>query len=97
MPERAAEIGDYFKGKLEELKGKHEIIKEVRGLGLMLGIELEDKEVAGAAVGKAREAGYLINCTADTVLRFVPPLIIERKHIDGLIDALDKILGEGEK
>ena len=81
----------------ELLAERHEIIKEVRGLGLMLGIELKDKEVAGAAVGKARESGYLINCTADTVLRFVPPLIIERKHIDGLIDALDKILGEAKK
>ncbi len=94
LPDRAAEIGEYFKKKLNELKDRSDMVKEVRGLGLMIGIELNNAEVAKAAVGKAREAGYLINCTADTVLRFVPPLVIEKKHIDGLVKVLEKILEE---
>jgi len=97
LPERAAEVGAYFKEKLEGLAEKHEGAKEARGLGLMLALELNSKEIAGAAVDKARERGYLINCTADKVLRFVPPLIVEREHIDGLVDVLDQILGETEK
>jgi acetylornithine/succinyldiaminopimelate/putrescine aminotransferase len=48
-------------------------------------------------VAKARERGYLINCTADKVLRFVPPLIVERKHIDSLISELDRIIAEVKK
>ncbi len=94
LPGRAAEIGKYFKERLNELAAKHECVQDVRGLGLMLGMELASKEIADAAVVKAKERGFLINCTADKVLRFVPPLIVERKHIDELIEALDEILGE---
>jgi acetylornithine/N-succinyldiaminopimelate aminotransferase len=97
LPKRAAEVGVYFKEKLEKLAGKHKSAKEVRGLGLMLALELKSKETASTAVDKARERGFLINCTADKVLRFVPPLIIEREHIDSLVDALDQILKEAEK
>jgi acetylornithine/N-succinyldiaminopimelate aminotransferase len=46
-------------------------------------------------VPKAQEAGFLINCTADTVLRFLPPYIIEKQHIDELVAALDKIFEQG--
>ena len=97
IPERAAEVGAYFKGRLDELAEKHEGVREARGLGLMLALELESGEAASAAVEKARERGFLINCTADRVLRFVPPLIIEREHIDKLIEVLDQILKEVAK
>jgi acetylornithine/succinyldiaminopimelate/putrescine aminotransferase len=97
LPQRAAKMGEYFKKRLEELAGKHSCVREVRGKGLIIGMELSSKELADKIVVKARENGFLINATADNVLRFVPPLIIERRHIDRLIKVLDKILGEVEQ
>jgi len=94
LPQRAEKMGKYFKKRLSELAEEHECARDVRGLGLMLGMELSTKEIAGAVVTKARERGFLINCVADKVLRFVPPLIVERKHIDLLIKTLDEILAE---
>jgi 4-aminobutyrate aminotransferase-like enzyme len=60
-------------------------------------MELSSKELADKVVVKARENGFLINAIADKVLRFVPPLIVERRHIDRLIKVLDKILGKVEQ
>jgi predicted acetylornithine/succinylornithine family transaminase len=97
IPERAAEIGSYFKKKLGGLVERHRSVKEARGIGLMLALELESKEIADDVVNKTRERGFLINCTADRVLRFVPPLIVERGHIDKLVDVLGQILREAEK
>lgn len=94
LPQRADKMGRYFKGRLSELAEKHENVKDVRGLGLMLGAEVSTKQIADAVVTKAREKGFLINCTAEKVLRFVPPLIVEREHIDRLIIMLDEILKE---
>jgi predicted acetylornithine/succinylornithine family transaminase len=94
LPQRAARVGDYFKKRLIELESEHECVLDIRGLGLMLGMELSTKEIADATVAKAMERGFLINCTADKVLRFVPPLIVKRAHIDRLIKALDQILRE---
>ena len=82
------EVGEYF---IEELKKlDKEIIKEVRGKGLMVGLELT--EPGAEYVDKLREAGFLINCTAGNVLRFVPPLIITKEEIDQFVKALDEIL-----
>jgi len=97
LPQRAAKTGAYFKKRLQELADKHDCVRDVRGLGLIIGMELSSKELADKAVAKARERGFLINATADTVLRFVPPLVVERRHIDRLIKVLDKILGEVSK
>ena len=94
LPQRAAKMGEYFKKCLEELARKHSCVSDVRGKGLIIGMELSSKELADKVVVKARENGFLINATADKVLRFVPPLIVERRHIDRLIKVLDKILGE---
>jgi acetylornithine aminotransferase/acetylornithine/N-succinyldiaminopimelate aminotransferase len=88
--------GEYFKVKLEGLKEKYpEKIEEVRVLGLMVGIEL--KEEGQEIVKKCLEEGVLINCTAGNVLRFLPPLIVEEKEIDYLIEILDKILKKYNK
>jgi len=89
------EMGEYFIKKLRDLQSKYSFIKEVRGMGLMLGMELsfEGRDI----VKKILEKGYLINCTAERVLRFLPPLIIEREHIDALVDALDEIFSEIER
>jgi predicted acetylornithine/succinylornithine family transaminase len=87
------EVGDYFRGRLGALAEKYDFIQGIRGKGLMLGLNLT---VPGkSVVPQAQEAGLLINCTADTVLRFLPPYIIEKLHIDELIAGLDKIFEKG--
>ena len=89
----AAETGIYFRMQLEELQKQFpNKIVEVRGKGLILGMELAK---AGAPVVKGcLEHGMIINCTADTVLRFVPPLIISKKEIDALMNVLKEVLEE---
>ncbi|MDD4321265.1 MAG: aspartate aminotransferase family protein [Acidaminococcaceae bacterium] len=89
----AAETGTYFKMQLEELQKQFpNKIMEVRGKGLLLGMELTK---AGAPIVKGcLERGMIINCTADTVLRFVPPLIISKKEIDALMNVLKEVLEE---
>ncbi|MBS7659880.1 aminotransferase class III-fold pyridoxal phosphate-dependent enzyme, partial [Candidatus Bathyarchaeota archaeon] len=92
--ERAATLGAYFKERLEELRGKHKSIREVRGLGLMLGVEL--KFDVFNILMKAAERGVLILDAGKNVLRFLPPLVIEKDHIDKVISILDVILEEEE-
>ena len=89
---RISQLGDYFLARLEELRSRHPGIKAVRGMGLMLAIELESSDTARAVVGRLLARGVLINRTHDTVLRFLPPYIIEPKHIDEVIAALDRAL-----
>ena len=82
------EVGDYFISELKKLD--KDIIKEVRGRGLMVGVELT--EPGAKYVDLMREKGFLINCTAGNVLRFVPPLIITKEDIDEFVKALDEVL-----
>jgi len=93
--ERVRQVGGYFLARLEDLRSKHGLIKEVRGRGLMIGMELK---IPGARiVEKCLEKGFVINCTHDTVLRFVPPLIVQEQQIDRLIQVLDEVLKEENK
>lgn len=87
--DQVADLGAYFIERLETLRDLA-IVKEVRGLGLMLAVELQapGKEV----VKKLIDQGYLINCTADTVLRILPPYIITRKHVDKFVATLRSVL-----
>ena len=94
LVDRAAELGGYFKAKLEALQAKHKIVKEVRGLGLMLGMELR-YDVRNIIV-KTLAKGVLILEAGRNVLRFLPPLVIEKEHIDRVITVLDEVLGEEE-
>ena len=88
--EQAGETAGYFRAQLERLQREFPIIREVRGEGLMVAAELS---VPGkSAVRQGLEAGVLFNCTQEKVLRFLPPLIIERRHVDELIAALRPIL-----
>ena len=88
--EHVREVGTYFRGQLERLQREFPAVREVRGEGLMLAAELA---VPGKpVVRQALEAGFLFNCTQERVLRFLPPLIIERHHVDELISALRPIL-----
>jgi len=89
---RTEEIGEYLLGELETLKGKYSFITEVRGIGLMIGMGLAFP--AGDIVKKGLERGVLLNVTHDTVLRFVPPLVVTKQEIDRMIEILDGILAE---
>lgn len=90
IPSHVEEMGQYLDEKLEELVKKKEIVKETRGLGLMRGLEL--KEAAGPYLAKALEQGVILMGAGMNVIRFVPPLVIEKKHIDEMIAVLDNIL-----
>ncbi|RLC17974.1 MAG: aspartate aminotransferase family protein [Deltaproteobacteria bacterium] len=92
--EQVREKGRYFKDKLVKLKEKHSRVTDVRGEGLLLGMEIELEKDKDAAffVGKLMKKGFIINGIQDKILRFAPPLIIEEKDIDRLISALDSLL-----
>lgn len=87
--EKGAEIGVYFKASLEKLKGKHSLVKDVRGLGLLLGMEIDGD--GADVVNQCLVKGYVINAVQGNTLRFVPPLIITKPEIDALIEVLDGI------
>ena len=86
------EVSAYFHAELERLKNMHSCVREVRGLGLMLGLELDSVERAKAVVGQLLRRGILINRTNETVLRFLPPYIIQEKHVDQVVRELDAAL-----
>jgi len=88
-------VGEYFRGKLEALRSKFSFIKEVRGRGLMAGVDLTipGKQI----VLDAMHEGLLINCTHDTVLRFLPPYIVTEKEIDRAVRILTKVLKTAAK
>ena len=88
----AGKLGAYFHTQLETLQKKHESVKEVRGLGLMQAMELNSPELAKAVARELLQEGIIINRTHETVLRFLPPYIIEKKHVDQVIRALDAAL-----
>jgi len=87
-------VGAYFKQRLISLGARHESVCEVRGLGLMLGIELSTVEAAKAVHKQLLNEGIIINRTHDTVLRFLPPFIVTEKHVDVVVKALDAALAE---
>ena len=87
-----AKLGWYFLTLLRALQAKHSCVKEVRGIGLMLALDLDSADVAKAAVTQLLRKGILINRTHETVLRFLPPYIIEKRHVDEVIKALDDAL-----
>ena len=87
------EVGEYFHARLLELERKHPMVTDVRGIGLMLAIELDDAGLAKTALDTMmHEHRILLNRTSETVLRFLPPYILERSHVDQAIGALDQTL-----
>lgn len=85
-------VGDYFRAQLLGLGKKYSFITEVRGYGLMVGAQLSipGKDI----VNRAMQEGLLMNCTHDTVLRFLPPYIVTEKEIDEAVAILDRVLSE---
>jgi acetylornithine/N-succinyldiaminopimelate aminotransferase len=88
--QNANELGLYTIQKLEELKSKHSIIDRVRGIGLMIGVQLT--KPGAKIVDDCLQKGLRINCTHDTVLRFMPPMIATQEQIDKAINILDEVI-----
>ncbi len=88
--EHVREISGYLEEKLDELKAKHKIILERRGMGLMQGLELSIP-VKGI-IPRAMEAGLILITAGTNVIRFVPPLVIEKEHVDEMTAILDQVL-----
>lgn len=92
LVDHAAQMGDYFQAKLQNLVEKYDTVNSVRGKGLMIGLEvkLDAKEM----VSQALEKGLLVNAVSDTALRLVPPLIVEENDIDEAVEILEEIIAE---
>jgi len=90
--ENAARVGEYFMGKLVEMSSRYSFVREVRGMGLILGLELavDGRQI----VSRCQDNGLLINCVNNSVLRFLPPLIITEGDVDQATGILERILGE---
>lgn len=93
--ENAARIGEYFKSRLLNIAARYAFVTEVRGLGLILGMDLtiEGKDI----VDSCRERGLLINCIDNHILRFLPPLIIGEAEVDQALGILEQVLNEVKK
>jgi acetylornithine/N-succinyldiaminopimelate aminotransferase len=87
----ATEVGEYFQAQLRSLAARHEAIIDVRGKGLMIAAELDSADLAKLTVAEMLKRNILINCTSDTVLRFLPPYILKRADVDTAIHALNEI------
>jgi acetylornithine aminotransferase/acetylornithine/N-succinyldiaminopimelate aminotransferase len=92
--ERNTEVGNYFLAQLRALALRHGAIVDVRGRGLMVAAEVDSAELGKLAVAGMLKRRIVVNCTSDTVLRFLPPYILERSHVDTAIAALDEIFTE---
>lgn len=88
LPRQAAEKGEYFMQRLRAIADPR--IREVRGLGLMIGVELKQK--VGALAQALLQEGVLVLLAGSTVLRFLPPLVITRQEIDTVVSALTQVL-----
>lgn len=94
LAERANKLGNYFKGELQSLQANSKIIREVRGLGLMIGVEFRFDVLN--ILNKSMNKGVLILDAGRNILRFLPPLLIEKEQIDTVISVLDKVIKEEE-
>ena len=93
IPELANETGAYFQGKLNALAEKYEFITEVRGMGLLIAVEMS-KDIAGATVTASLPEGLLMNAVRPNMIRFMPPLNVTRDEVDEAVAILDKVLEE---
>lgn len=88
--ENCREMGAYFASRLAWLKKRHENVEEIRGKGLLLGMQLRTD--GDPVVAACMERGFVVNCIQGRILRFAPPLIIEKAEIDALVACLDDVL-----
>jgi acetylornithine/N-succinyldiaminopimelate aminotransferase len=93
--ENVQEQGGYLLASLNSLAPRHRLISEIRGMGLMIGIQIGD--LAKEVVSRLLDKGIIANAAHDTVLRLLPPLIITRSHVEEFLKALNVVLSELEK
>jgi len=93
--QNAVRLGEYTMNKLRGLKEKHPVIDHIRGVGLMIGIQLTSP--GAEIVDKCLERGLRINCTQGTVLRFMVPMIATQSHVDQAIEILESVLSDSRK
>jgi acetylornithine aminotransferase/acetylornithine/N-succinyldiaminopimelate aminotransferase len=86
------EVGGYFMDLLRQLDARHGCIVDVRGAGLMLGVELDSADLAKAVQKAMLDEKIIINRTHETVLRFLPPFVVTKKHVETVVKALDQVL-----
>jgi acetylornithine aminotransferase/acetylornithine/N-succinyldiaminopimelate aminotransferase len=86
------EVGGYFMDLLRQLDARHGCIVDVRGAGLMLGVELDSADLAKAVQKAMLDEKIIINRTHETVLRFLPPFVVTKKHVETVVQALDQVL-----
>ncbi len=90
--EHVISTGEYFRAELRRLQSKYPAIVDVRGLGLMIGVELASEDLAKSVLSGMMERHILINRTHETVLRFLPPFLLAPGHVDHAVLALDQLL-----
>ena len=93
LVDNSENMGKYLVDKLTELASKYSSIKEIRGKGLMVGMQLAS-ENAVEVKNKCFDKGYLVGTVGKDIIRLLPPLIVSKQDIDGLVDALDSILSD---
>jgi len=85
-------VGSYLIDQLKKLQKQHSAIQEVRGMGLMVGMELDSPDLAKAVMKQMLERKIILNRTDETVIRFLPPYLITRKHVDVAMEQLGQVL-----
>lgn len=95
--EHVSNVGEYFRQQLLDLQDRHPSIREVRGSGLMLAAELDSADLAKAVHLGMLKRHIILNRTHDTVLRFLPPFIIQRKHVDHAVTILESVVTAAER
>lgn len=95
LTEHVKEVADYLWNRLEELKSRHTSVVSHRGMGLMQGLEMNIP--VSEISKKALDEGLILITAGSNVLRFLPPLVIEEKHVDEMTEILEKVLDEMER
>ena len=95
--EHVQEISGYLTERLEELRAEYSCITARRGLGLMQGLELESAVPAGEVSAKALKQGLILITAGNNVMRFIPPLVIEKEHVDEMAAILGNVLREYQR
>jgi len=94
LVERCRELGEYFRAELQTLAKRHRAVSQVRGRGLLIGLELAPGNTAASVVKGMLDRGFLVGSAGDAVVRFAPPLVVQMSEIDALVVALDEVLEE---
>jgi acetylornithine aminotransferase/acetylornithine/N-succinyldiaminopimelate aminotransferase len=90
--EHIHDVGEFFHEELSKLAARHDCIVDVRGIGLMIGLEFNSADLAKRVAAQLMDRHIIVNRTSETVLRFLPPFILERKHVESAIKALDEVV-----